>query len=185
MLARHSPRWWRSLFVATATLACLATAAPAADLRDENAVRAAFVFNLTKYVEWPANSNNLRICFLGDSAMGAVLKSTLQGKTSDNRLIEVSLEAGDEPPDRCDVVYISYRSTERARAVLLRLKSRNVLTVGDSESFAESGGMVGLVTQNEHIKLQVNLQAVQLAQLKISSRVLALATIVNPAGGAK
>lgn len=184
MAVRYSLRSWRAAIVA-AWIFTLAPIAIAVDLRDENAVRAAYVFNLTKYVEWPAASTSLRVCYLGDGPMGAVLKSTLQGKVSEKRSIDVVLEPGDEPSGRCDVLYVGFHSPERIRAILARPKTHNILTVGDTDLFAASGGMIGLVTQGEHIKLQVNLQAVQSAQLRISSRVLALATIVNSAGGAR
>lgn len=58
---------------------------------DELAVKAALVFNLTKYVEWPQGNNDVVIGFVGESPMGEVLKTMLDGKTSESRPIHVLL----------------------------------------------------------------------------------------------
>lgn len=147
--------------------------------RDERSVRAAYVFNLIKYVEWPLNSGEVVIGFIGSAATGEVMQSMLNGKMSQSRTIKVLLSPSNEELQRCNIVYIEDSQTGEIRSTLKRLKSRDTLTIGDTESFAPSGGMVGLVKVGDQIQLQVNLDATQRSGIKISSRVLNLAVIIR------
>ncbi len=70
----------------------------------------------------------------------------------------------------------------RRRDLLQKLQPKGVLTVSDAESFTAQGGMIGLVTAGDHIQLEVNLDAVQAARLKISSRLLNVAVLVRSGG---
>jgi hypothetical protein len=152
---------------------------------DESTIRVAYVFNLTKYVEWPRAGNQLVIGFVGDGPMGEALEKMLTGKTSGSRLIRVVLSPNDQDLDQCDVVYVAYSSPKKVRSTLDHLRNKSVLTVGDAESFPKSGGMIGLVRVGQQVQMIVNLDAVERARLKISSRVLSLATIVHDESEAK
>jgi hypothetical protein len=71
--------------------------------------------------------------------------------------------------------------TETLDKTLEKVKGKGVLTVGETEGFARDGGMIALVNSGDHIQIEVNLEAAQGAGIRISSRVLNLATIVRPA----
>ena len=152
---------------------------------DERAIRVAYVFNLTKYVEWPRAGNQLVVCFTGDGPMGEALEKMLAGKTSDSRLIRVVLSPNEESLDQCDVIYVAISSSKKVKETLDHLRNKSVLTVGDTESFPKSGGMIGLVRVGQQVQMMVNLDAVERARLKISSRVLNLATIVHDVSEAR
>jgi hypothetical protein len=151
--------------------------------RDERAVRAAFVYNLTKYVEWPQADKELVIGFVGEGGMGETLQRIVAGKTSDTRTLRVILDPADDQLERCDVVYVAYSSPKRTQTVLSKLRHKSTLSVGETGDFARAGGMVGLVRDADQIQIQVNLEAAQAAGLKISSRLLNLAVIVRRKGG--
>jgi hypothetical protein len=166
---------WLLVFLAPPPLASLMNAQEL----DESAIRVAYVFNLTKYVEWPRAGNQLVIGYVGDDSMGEALEKMLAGKTSESRLIRVVLSPNNEDLEKCDVIYIADSSSRKVHAILDQLRNKSVLTVGDTESFPRSGGMIGLVRVGQQVQMIVNLDAVQRARLKISSRVLNLATIVH------
>jgi hypothetical protein len=147
--------------------------------RDERDIKAAFVFNLTKYVEWPHPGGQLVIGFVGEGPMGTSLERLLDGKSSESRLIHVVLSPGDDNLEQCDVLYIGDASPSRVREILERVRNKSVLTVSDTESFPRDGGMVALVRSRQQVQIQINLEAVRSSGLKISSRVLNLATIVH------
>src|SRR6266496_2849927 len=150
-----------------------------AQAQDELAVRAAFVFNLTKYVDWPHGRSQLTIGFVGDGPMGEILKQTLDGKTSDARLIDVLLAPSDSALERCDLVYVAYSSSRKNREVIERLRNREVLTVGETDAFARDRGMIGLVKKGNQIQIQINLEAARVAGIKVSSRLMSIATQVD------
>jgi YfiR/HmsC-like len=150
---------------------------------NEAAVKAAFVFNLTKYVEWPRSGKEFVIAVVGDGPMADTLKSMLEGKTTESRPIRVVLSPSNETLESCDLLYVNLPSAKKFSPLLSRLRNSTVLTVGDSVSFARQGGMIGFLTVGDHIEMEVNLETVQAAHLKISSRLLALTTIVHPVSG--
>jgi len=157
----------------------LVSASGRAQLRDERVVRAAYVFNLTKYVEWPMAGNDLVIGFEGTRPTGEILQKLLDGKISDSHLIRVVLFPTNEELRRCNILYLTDPGEKKTRNVLESLDTRNVLTVGETDDFAKSGGVVGLVKAGDQIQIQVNLDAAQRAGIKISSRLLNLAVIVH------
>jgi len=147
-----------------------------AQSRDERAVRAAYVFNLTKYIDWAPENHDLNLCFLGDHASGDTFQKMLDGKTSLDRTIHVLFLAPEAELDDCSVLYV----TGHKHSVP---EKRNLLTVGESEWFAQEGGMVGLVRIGDQIEVQVNVEAAQRAGVKISSRLLSVAHLVKSGGG--
>lgn len=177
-----SGRSWRRWLAMTAVAVVL----PAAGLwaqHEERSVRAAFVYNLTKYVEWPHPDKELVLGFVGDDGVGETLQKVLAGKSSPDRPIRVVISPSDEELQRCDLVYVGYSSKEKIRGVLEKLRDKNILSVGESDRFAGEGGMVGLVRVGDEIQIQVNLDEVQARGLKISSRLLNLAVIARNRGG--
>lgn len=153
---------------------------------DERAVRAAFVFNLTKYVSWPqGHQDHLGLCVSGGGAMGPVLKQVLEGKVTDGRRINVLLRPTEIELRDCDMLYVEESSASRIRAALDRIRSKAVLTVGDTDQFTRSGGMVALVRSGDQIEIHVNLDSVHSQRLQMSSRLLNLAVIVSGNGGVR
>ena len=150
-----------------------------AQSQSELKVKAAYVFNLTKYVEWPDHKKSLVIAVEGDGPMVATLRDALAGKVSDSRNMEVVISPTDADLDRCDVLYVARSDKKRIDAALRKVAGHSVLTVGDAASFTKQGGAVALLTVGDRIEIQINLQASQKARLKISSRLLNLATVVN------
>jgi hypothetical protein len=154
-----------------------------AQLQDERAVKAAFVFNLTKYVEWPKPDGDINVAYVGDDSMADVLPQMLAGKVSNGRPIRVLISPSDADLERCDVLYVGYSSSEKIRQALTKTARRPILTVGDGTNFIASNGMVALSRKGNQIQIEVNLDAVHAAQLKISSRLLNLSTIVHSSAG--
>jgi hypothetical protein len=155
----------------------------AAQTQSEFKVKAAYVFNLTKYVEWPAAGNQVGICVVGEGPMAQAL-GELAGKVSESRRIIVVASPSDADLKRCDLVYITYSSPKKIASVLEKLSGRSVLTVGEVTSFTRLNGMMALLTVGEHIQIEVNLQACQRASLKVSSKLLSLARIVTSSASA-
>src|SRR6266481_5788164 len=86
---------------------CLFSGSAARAQQDERAVRAAFVFNLTKYVSWPQAHDRLMVGVIGDGSMGPVLKQVLDGKVSDGRRITVVMHPSDADLRECDLLYLA------------------------------------------------------------------------------
>lgn len=149
--------------------------------QDERSVRAAYVFNLTRYVSWPQPRTRLLIGVVGSGETGPVLKQLLDGKMSDGRRIAVTLHPAEPELHRCDVVYLSDPAAYDTRLLLRRLNSQGTLTVGETDGFVRSGGMVGLVRSGDQMQVEVDLAALHAAALDMSSRLLRLAILISTA----
>lgn len=185
MTSRSGSVWRSTLW--SAAVAWLAIAAlfavSVAAQQNEQAVRAAYVFNLTKYVSWPGTRDHIVIGVFGDGATALALKQVLDGKKSDGRPIRVILHSSDAQLTECDVLYVSGASPASLKSILNRTNGRPVLIVGDSDRFVRNGGMVGLVRTGDQIQIEVNLETLRNRGLDISSRLLRIAVIVSGDGG--
>jgi hypothetical protein len=161
----------------TGLLICAPLAAAPPDA-SEYEVKAAFVFNFSKFVEWPegafaTSADPITICVVGDSPFGSLLENTVKGKSVNGRGIVVRETTN--KPEACHVVYIS--SSERARLdqILGRLARRPVLTVSDAESVAERGAIIGLTIIDKRVRFEINMLAAKQAGVKLSSQLLKVA----------
>lgn len=168
----------RTLVLLAALGALVLPPAPTQE-RDERAVRVAYLYSLIKFVDWPTPQNDLLIGYVGTPATGETLLKSLNGRKSDARTLHVVLSPSDELLEKCGIIYFGDASQEDIRKTLAKVDGRAVLTLGETESFPRRGGMIGLVKDEDHIEIVVNLQLTQRSGVKISSRVLNLATIVR------
>jgi hypothetical protein len=169
-----------------ANLSALArTAAPPADEPlGEYEVKAAFIYNFARYVEWPQKSfrspaDPIAICVLGGDPMGHLLDEAVSGKTVEKHSLAVRRIAEIREAGTCQIVFFA-ASHKMPREALANLRMSGVLTVGETEGFARRGGIIGFrVEEGHHIRFDVNIEAARDANLRISSQLLSLATIVK------
>jgi hypothetical protein len=150
------------------------TQAVAEDL--EAKVKAAYLYNLTKFVEWPVlPANEMRICVLGSDAVGGMMGELANRKVHDLPLrVEVDVVAD---PTQCQVLFIG-RNEKRIPEILKRVRGSGVLTVSDMDEFARHGGMVGFYVESGKVKLEINPDNVHVANLRVSAKLLDLARMV-------
>ena len=172
---RRARAWWLLLAAITPPRLSAQQSGPL-----EYRVKAAYLLNFTRYVEWPsrafaAPSDPLRVCVLGSDPFGEALEQTFAGRTAQGRRITVSrVEAAAQARD-CHLVFISHDEWRRHPDVLAAVQSPGVLTVGEGSGFAESGGVLSFVPVQRTVRFAVNLDASNHARLRISSRMLELA----------
>ncbi len=149
----------------------------------EYQVKAAYLLNFTRYVEWPSHAfeaptDPVRVCVLGRDPFDGVLDATLRGKTTQGRPLALRRVRSSADAAGCHLIFIS-RETWRTLGELPRtLRSSGRLTVGESSEFAQAGGVIGFVIQDEAVRFVVNAEARDRAGLRISSRMLSLAAAV-------
>ena len=146
----------------------------------EYEVKALFLLNFIKYVEWPAGASaTITIGILGQDNFGDSLKNAVDGKTIDGRTLMIRhLTLGDSP-DGCAILFISASEASQQSAILSKTGSRPILTVGESETFIENGGIINFLLKDGKIHLAINLSAAHKANLQISSKLLSVADVVK------
>lgn len=187
LAAKRAPRalLWRVFSVALAAV-CVWTATIAAPTPavSEYAVKAAVLFKVTKFIEWPAatfanDRSTLVICVVGADAPLSSFES-LESNQLGARPIDVRLVTGDMLDLRqCQVAFFPTDSGADVDYALSKLEGMPVLTVGETEQFAQRGGTLALVTREQRVRFTVNLAASKRSRLKISSQLLNLATVIE------
>jgi len=182
------------LMLLLVVLAAAATDAHAQDTEasSEYLIKAGFIYNFASLVQWPSTSfsqadSPIVIAVLGEDHFGTTLDHVLQGKKIDGRpfvikhlrsVSELVKSAGN--PRDCQILYVTASAMSHLSEVILSVRALPILTIGDTPGFAKSGGMINLILENNRVRFEVNVKAAKDADLNISSRLLALARIVQP-----
>jgi hypothetical protein len=153
-----------------------------ADTQTEDSIKAGFIFNFAKYVEWPAKTvkdGKLRVCSLSSEPLSGNLVK-LQGRVIQEREIQVYTSVAPDEWRNCHVLFISAGDSQRVETVLRAVAKAPVLTVSDSIDFTHSGGIIGLKLHIGRIRFNINHGVANKAGLIISSQLLKLAEEVLP-----
>jgi len=177
----------RTLFPALLALTLLfSPAAPAIETAQdasasEAAVKAVFLFNFTRYLEWPGDNGPAfcPIAVLGDSGIFASLQEIAEKKTADSRPIEVRQYEKIEDAGFPRILFISDSASARFPEVLKRFRGTDTLIVGETEGLAERGAAVNFVIREETVKFEINVRALKEAGIRASSQLLKLAILID------
>ncbi|MEN6624398.1 MAG: YfiR family protein [Smithella sp.] len=149
----------------------------------EYEVKAAFLYNIGKFIEWPERRSESReyliVGILGHDCFNGKLEM-LRGKKIRGRKILIKKISSICGAKNCDVLFISSSEKSRINLILKELANKPILTVGDTESFEEKGVMINFYIENERIRFAINNEAAKRADVKIHSNLLALGRIVSP-----
>ena len=146
----------------------------------EYQLKAAYLFNFAKFIDWPQEAfpdakAPFLIGILGDSPFGNDLQQTVAGKKINEHEIAVRPFRNPAEATNCHILFISTSEKKRLPEIIQSLRGTAVLTVGETEQFIETGGMVNFVEEASKIRFQINDTAAKAARLKISSKLLSLA----------
>jgi len=150
----------------------------------EYQVKAAFLFNFAKFVEWtpdalPSDKSPITLCVFKHDPFGAALAEVIRGKTINNH--EVTARRINQLPElkSCQLVFVSSVEDKHLSEVLGSLKGTSAIVVGEGAGFAEHGGGIQFFLEDNKLRFAINVDAVHRAHLTVSSKLLALAKIVH------
>lgn len=149
----------------------------------EYQVKAVFLYNFTQFVEWPEEAfenadDPLVIGVIGNDPFGPFLDETVNGEKLANHPLTVKRYESVEDLGNCHIVFVSVRDRQQLRTIIETLKSKPVLTVGDTDDFTRLGGMIRFFNEGGKIRLRINMTPVDDAHLTISSKLLRLSEII-------
>lgn len=152
----------------------------------ESQVKAAFLFNFARYVEWPEAAFNgataaIRLCLLSDAGFKQVLSETVSGRSVGRRPVSVETIGSLEAASGCHLLFVDASVPAEAAAVAGRLGELAVFTISDQGGFAAAGGIANFILVDQKIRFEINPSAARRAGLKISSSLLRLAKLVGDA----
>jgi hypothetical protein len=150
----------------------------------EYQVKAAYLYNFLKFVEWPESAfpdplAPIVIGISGDDPFGNSLPQVITGKTVQGRDLVIHKYHSGEDMRGAHILFISPSEKKRLPHILFSLRGSSVLTVADIEGFLEAGGMIQFLSENDRVRFAINVDASSRAKLKISSKLLSLAKVVG------
>jgi hypothetical protein len=160
----------------------------------EETLKAAFVLNFLKFVEWPQQgpvdtNATLLVAVIGNDPIAPVLQKTLDGKSVQERKVAVRLfqnaaewKSGD---NSCQALFVTTAARSMWKEIHAVIANRSMLTISDSPEFCAGGGMLNLFEKDNRIRFEANLGAASGAGLKMRAEFLKLATIVSTTGEEK
>jgi hypothetical protein len=148
---------------------------------DEYKVKAAYMYNFAKFVDWPQASDHpaqpIVFCVIGQTLLSAPLGDALEGKVVDQRPLVFRPLTDAKQAGTCQVLFIGSQDKKQLRQTLDEVKLLHVLTVGEVDNFTSEGGIVRFFLDSGRVRLEFNLDAADDAKLHISSRLLSLGRI--------
>ena len=177
---------WLPLLSLAIVLAMRATNAES--LPSEYQIKAAFVVNFARYVEWPQESLRegapVTFCVLAYDEIYSSLQNLTRGKAVNGHPIALSKVSGADQLRNCHVLVVGKQELGRQLRVRTCLANSSTLTISDSNEFERVGGVIGLVLDNNKLGFEIDLDTAARSNLKLSSQLLKLAKIVHHEGGA-
>ena len=178
--ARSSSSRLRCLALLIVTFIGLIFNGLAQDKPSEYEVKAAFLFNFAKFVEWPpdafADTNSpLTIGILGENVFGNSLGKIINDRKVNNRSFLFRSFDSVTDATNCQILFISSSKKADFAKIIGALHNASILTVGETDGFLNSGGMINFLFEGNNVRFQISDQAAKKARLKISSKLLSLA----------
>lgn len=172
------------LLLATAFVGTPYQAAGAPDRADSREVKAVFLINFLSFAEWPPTklgppSSRLTIAILGDPSFAAIVERAAAGRAVNGHAIAVHSVDTPEQAGAAHLVFIASSHARRLSAVLQALAASTVLTVGDTDGFAQDGVAINLYTFDNRVRIEVNSTAAARAGVRLSANLMRLARIVE------
>ena len=187
----------RCLLALAQPLACaaafaiwVASAPVAAEQRTataEDDIKAAFLFNFTKFVEWPATDRTrpFRICTVAEPAFGTAVDRTIAGETAGGRPIEHVTPPTPDAARSCHILFVGRLETDRLDRWMGAVRGASLLVVGESRAAWDRGAHINFVVDENRVKFDINPDAASRAGLTVSSKLLRVARNVTRRGGSR
>lgn len=182
LFARLHLRALKPAFIAGAFVAAMAPAQVAAQ-HGEYEVKAAFLYNIARFVEWPqkvspsSNATSFHMCVYGKNPFAGALEA-IKGKEIGGKKIIIQHINPLDHAQSCQMLFISASEQNDLKHVISGLSDHPVLTIGDTPGYARNGVIVNFYLEQNKVRFEINIQAAKQSGLKVSSKLLALAKII-------
>lgn len=150
----------------------------------EYQVKAFFLYNFARYVEWPPQSfkapnDPIVICILGQNPFGGALEQAIAGKLVEGRPFVVRRISDLPASGNCHILFVNSSERRRFRLAVGRLKGSGILTVGETHEFMAEGGVINFKLQDGKVRFEIDVEAAGREHLHISSKLLSLAQVTT------
>ena len=149
----------------------------------EHQLKAAFIYNFAKFVEWPSTAGDnptlpIVIGILGNDPFGRDIDEVINGKTANGRSLIIKRFSHVRDLAHCQILFVSSSERNNLKRIF-GAATPGILTVGETEQFADAGGIIQLTMINGKVHMVINQAAAERAGLKISAKLLSLARVIR------
>jgi hypothetical protein len=178
------PTMMLSRSILTLIMVALLATSLNAELTDEYHIKAAYLYNFTKFIVWPADAfrdsdKTFQICILGRDPFGTALDEVVAGKAIDGRPFEVRRLSDRQQTGTCRILYAAASERKRITSIPLNANQTGVLTVSEAGSGTSDKAIVNFTLEHGKVRFEINITAAEEDKLQISSKLLNLATVVK------
>ncbi|NND60887.1 MAG: YfiR family protein [Gammaproteobacteria bacterium] len=150
-------------------------------------IKSAYLLNFLRFTDWPSwsfddQTSALRVCVIGTDSLGGILDQTMDDELVHGRPIDVLRVTVDDPLQHCHLLYIAASEESRLNDIVSKLNGSSTLTVGETAGFASDGAMLALNREDDRIIFYANRDAIRAGQVRLSSKILQLAKMVDRRG---
>jgi hypothetical protein len=150
----------------------------------EHEVKAAYIFNFSKFIEWPADAFKsanapINVGIVGDSSVASSLQRIVRNQTVEGRPITVRQVGRESNLVNYHIIFVGRSESDRARQIISGVQRHGILTIGDSPNFLREGGVINLFLEGNKLRFEINTLSAERSSLKISSKLLKLAKITR------
>ncbi|MCK7484647.1 MAG: YfiR family protein [Bacillus subtilis] len=148
-------------------------------------MKAAYVEKFARFVEWPPESSVMNatspfvIAVIGKNPFNGQLEKTLSGTKINGKTIQVRSVTAPEEIGDSQILFISKSESAKIPDILSVLGNRPILTIGDTDGYCQKGIMINMYIEDEMIRFEINVEALKKTGIRVSSKVLKLARIVD------
>jgi hypothetical protein len=148
-------------------------------------IKAGFIYNFTRFIKWTPQSNSdeknseYNICVVGDNPFGSILQRLEEKHRFKEHPLKITLDVSPNDFQGCHILFVSFSERFNVEQIVEQAKDFPILTVGDTEGFAERGIDINLLVVENRVKLEINKQCMDASRFKVSSELLDLAAIVQ------
>jgi hypothetical protein len=178
--------WWALLTLALVLPSLSAVPAATIESTREYKLKAGFLFNFAKFVEWPKKADAdakspLVIGVFADDPAAGIIKTALEANplVANGRPVICRFLSATATPPECEILFMSRAKEEKIDEILAQTQGQPILTVGEVDQFAQRGGMINFVRKDDYFRFEVNLEAAEKVGLKMSGNLASMATIVK------
>jgi YfiR/HmsC-like len=155
-----------------------------AEQLDEYHVKAAFLYNFAKFVDWPAEAfptpgQPFAICVFGEDPFGRSLDDVITGRAIDGRLVIVRRISDARQTGGCQILFVTSKARKSVVSIFAASKHPGVLTVGETGNSTSEGLIINFTLEGGKVRFEINLVAATEEKLRFNSRLLNLATVVR------
>lgn len=149
------------------------------------AIKAGFIYHFTRFVKWPSGSNpdkknsEYNICVIGDNPFGSILNRLEEKHRKKEHPLNIKVDVSQDEFQGCHILFVSFSERFNVEQIVAEANNFPILTVGDTEGFAERGIDINLLVVENRVKLKINKPCLDSKRLKVSSELLDLATLVQ------